>query len=106
MRTVEAQRSGAAPVPDIAFVLRPRWDEGGRVIALDIVPASELQRPRIDVVVQVTGAYRDQFETFMRLLAAATEQLSKLEEPGKDLRPLFDAILSHIPAPAVAGGAA
>ncbi|GFE91719.1 cobaltochelatase subunit CobN [Steroidobacter agaridevorans] len=65
-----------------AMGLRPRWDEGGRVTALDIIPASELGRPRIDAVVQVTGAYRDQFENFMRLLADATERLSKLEEPG------------------------
>jgi cobaltochelatase CobN len=68
-----------------AMGLRPRWDEGGRVIALDIIAASELQRPRIDAVVQVTGAYRDQFESFMRLLAGATERLSKLQEPGNTI---------------------
>lgn len=65
-----------------AMGLRPRWDEGGRVTALDIIPARELGRPRIDAVVQVTGAYRDQFENFMRLLAQATERLSQLDEPG------------------------
>jgi cobaltochelatase CobN len=65
-----------------AMGLRPRWDEGGRVVALDIIPARELGRPRIDAVVQVTGAYRDQFENFMRLLAEATERLSQLDEPG------------------------
>ncbi|WP_407700534.1 cobaltochelatase subunit CobN [Steroidobacter gossypii] len=65
-----------------AMGLRPRWDEGGRVTALDIIPATELRRPRIDAVVQVTGAYRDQFEGFMRLLADATERLSRLDEPG------------------------
>ena len=50
-------------------------------MALDIVPARELGRPRIDAVVQVTGTYRDQFEGFMRLLADAIERLSKLDEP-------------------------
>lgn len=64
-----------------ALGLRPRWDDGGRVIALDIVSARDLGRPRIDAVVQVTGAYRDQFEGFMRLLADAIERLSKLDEP-------------------------
>src|SRR5690606_15637313 len=64
-----------------ALGLRPRWDEGGRVVALDIVPARELGRPRIDTVVQVTGTYRDQFEGFMRLLADAIERLAKLDEP-------------------------
>lgn len=85
--SVEAMRHMGVTEAQVlhALGLRPRWDEGGRVIALDIIPASEMKRPRIDAVVQVTGAYRDQFETFMRLLAGATERLSKLEEPGNTI---------------------
>jgi cobaltochelatase CobN len=64
-----------------ALGLRPVWDRGGRVTALEIVPAAELGRPRIDAVVQVTGAYRDQFEPFMRLLADAIDRLAQLKEP-------------------------
>ncbi|MFT3762279.1 MAG: cobaltochelatase subunit CobN [Pseudoxanthomonas sp.] len=59
-----------------ALGLRPVWDAGGRVTALDIVPDSELGRPRIDAVVQVTSVYRDQFDGFMRLLADAIERLA------------------------------
>ncbi|HWK49573.1 MAG TPA: cobaltochelatase subunit CobN, partial [Steroidobacter sp.] len=82
--SVEAMRHMGITESQIlhAMGLRPRWDDGGRVTALDIIPARELGRPRIDAVVQVTGAYRDQFENFMRLLAEATERLSKLNEPG------------------------
>lgn len=65
-----------------ALGLRPVWDEGGRVRALEIVPAAELGRPRVDVVVQVTSVYRDQFDGFMRLLAGAIERLAALDEPG------------------------
>ncbi|WP_449255497.1 cobaltochelatase subunit CobN [Bosea sp. (in: a-proteobacteria)] len=65
-----------------ALGLRPIWDAGGRVTALEIVPGAELGRPRIDVVVQVTGVYRDQFEGFMRLLAGAIDRLAALDEPG------------------------
>src|SRR5690606_37385943 len=68
-----------------ALGLRPVWDAGGRVTALDIIPAAELGRPRVDVVVQVTGVYRDQFDHFMRLLAEALERLSELDEPGNPL---------------------
>ncbi|MGO3742067.1 cobaltochelatase subunit CobN [Kerstersia sp.] len=64
-----------------ALGLRPVWGRGGRVEALEIIPASELGRPRVDVVVQVTGVYRDQFDGFMRLLAEAIERLAQLEEP-------------------------
>lgn len=59
-----------------ALGLRPVWDEGGRVTALEIVPDAELVQPRIDVVVQVTSVYRDQFDGFMRLLADAIDRLA------------------------------
>ncbi len=68
-----------------ALGVRPVWDTGGRVRALQIIPAAELGRPRIDVVVQVTSVYRDQFDGFMRLLADVVEQLAALDEPGNVL---------------------
>lgn len=68
-----------------ALGLRPVWGRGGRVEALEIIPASELGRPRVDVVVQVTGVYRDQFDGFMRLLAEAMERLAQLDEPGNQV---------------------
>ncbi len=51
-----------------------------RVRALEIISARELGRPRLDVVVQVTGVYRDQFDGFMRLLADAIERIAALDE--------------------------
>lgn len=68
-----------------ALGLRPVWDAGGRVTALDIIPAAELGRPRVDVVVHVTSVYRDQFDHFMRLLADSLERLSTLDEPGNQV---------------------
>lgn len=65
-----------------ALGLRPVWDQGGRLVALDIIPANELGRPRVDAVLQVTSVYRDQFDHFMRLLADAIERLATLEEEG------------------------
>ncbi len=65
-----------------ALGLRPRWDAGGRVAALDIIPAANLGRPRIDVVVHATGVHRDQFDGFLRLLADAVDRIVALAEPG------------------------
>ena len=65
-----------------ALGLRPVWDEGGRLRSLEIVADAELGRPRVDVVVQVTGVYRDQFDSFMRLLADAIDRIAAL--PGPD----------------------
>ncbi|MDA5635011.1 MULTISPECIES: cobaltochelatase subunit CobN [Rhizobium/Agrobacterium group] len=63
-----------------ALGLRPVWDEGGRLRSLEIVPVKELGRPRVDVVVQVTSVYRDQFDGFMRLLAGAIERIAAMDE--------------------------
>ncbi|WP_284455593.1 cobaltochelatase subunit CobN [Alloalcanivorax xenomutans] len=68
-----------------ALGLRPVWDSAGRVTELEIIPAAELGRPRTDVVVQVTGVYRDQFDSFMRLLDDALTRLAKLDEPGNPI---------------------
>ncbi|MCO7632255.1 cobaltochelatase subunit CobN [Pseudomonas guariconensis] len=64
-----------------AMGLRPVWDAGGRVVALEVIALGELGRPRIDAVLQVTSVYRDQFDGFMRLLADAAERLAERDEP-------------------------
>lgn len=61
-----------------ALGVRPRWDEAGRVVGLDTLSAQELQRPRLDVLLSVTGSYRDQFPGVMRWLDAAVRQVSAL----------------------------
>ncbi|MDP3491125.1 MAG: cobaltochelatase subunit CobN [Phenylobacterium sp.] len=68
-----------------ALGLRPVWDQGGRVVDLEIVPTAELGRPRVDVVFQITSVYRDQFDGFMRLLGGALARLGALEEIGNEV---------------------
>ena len=68
-----------------ALGLRPVWNDGGRVTSLEIIPAAELGRPRIDTVLQVTSVYRDQFDGFMRLLADAIARLAALDEPDNTI---------------------
>lgn len=59
---------------------RPTWDAGGRVSGIEAIPAAELQRPRVDVVISATGLYRDQFPQVMKWMAEAASQASDLEE--------------------------
>jgi cobaltochelatase CobN len=51
------------------------------------VPASALGRPRVDVVLAVTGAYRDNLPGVMRFLQDAVNQIAALDEPGN---PVFE----------------
>jgi cobaltochelatase CobN len=65
-----------------AMGVKPRWDEGGRMTGIEIIPASVLKRPRMDVLISVTGSYRDQFPNVMRWLDEAVQQVAALREPG------------------------
>lgn len=79
-----------------ALGLRPVWDDGGRVTALEILPDAELAQPRIDVVLQVTSVYRDQFDGFMRLLAGAIDRLADQGEHAlaRNVRARADALVA------------
>ncbi len=49
--------------------VKPKWDRSGRVTGVELIPMSELKRPRIDVVVTITGVYRDNWPDKVRLIA-------------------------------------
>ncbi|WP_180174369.1 MULTISPECIES: cobaltochelatase subunit CobN [unclassified Acinetobacter] len=63
-----------------ALGLKPVWNDAGKLVQLEIIPREALQRPRVDVVVQATSVYRDQFDGFIRLLAQAMSKLAQLDE--------------------------
>jgi cobaltochelatase CobN len=49
---------------------------------IEVIPASVLKRSRMDVLISVTGSYRDQFPNVMRWLDEAVQQVAALREPG------------------------
>ena len=63
----------------------PKWSPDGRVIGSEIIPYSELKRPRIDVVLSATGLYRDAFPKVMQRLAKAVEQVAQLKEDNNSI---------------------
>ncbi|MGF1720808.1 cobaltochelatase subunit CobN [Vibrio kyushuensis] len=63
-----------------AIGVEPIWDRGGNLIELRVIPNDELTRPRIDVVIQATSVYRDQFDGFMLKLSKAIEEITALED--------------------------
>lgn len=63
-----------------ALGLKPVWGRNGRLTHFDIIAQEQLPYPRIDVVVQVTSVYRDQFDGFMTLLADAIARLAELDD--------------------------
>jgi len=62
--------------------VRPVWAEGSaRVVDTEVLPASALRRPRVDVVLRISGFFRDAFPELIRLLDSAVRTVAELPEP-------------------------
>ncbi len=61
--------------------IRPVWDAGSeRVSGIEVLPITELERPRIDVTLRVSGLFRDVFPTLSALFAQAVRALAARDE--------------------------
>ncbi|BAZ44127.1 magnesium chelatase subunit H [Chondrocystis sp. NIES-4102] len=61
--------------------VRPVPDALGRVNKLELIPLEELGRPRIDVVVNCSGVFRDLFINQMNLLDRGVKMAAEADEP-------------------------
>ncbi len=65
--------------------VRPRWEvESRRVVGLNVIPLSELGRPRIDVTLRISGFFRDAFPNLVALLDDAVELIGSLDETPEE----------------------
>ena len=75
---------------DVAYILwllgvRPVWARtGGQVVDLEVIPLSELGRPRLDVTVSITGLFRDTFPNLIDMIDRAVNLVSDLDESDED----------------------
>ncbi|QXT41091.1 cobaltochelatase subunit CobN [Gymnodinialimonas ceratoperidinii] len=61
--------------------VRPTWDAGSeRVSGIEVLPIAELDRPRIDVTLRVSGLFRDVFPTLSALFNQAVRALAERDE--------------------------
>ncbi|GAA4815472.1 cobaltochelatase subunit CobN [Marinicella pacifica] len=84
---VEAMRHGGVLESQAFYAMgvEPVWGRGGRVSGYRVIPSAELKRPRVDVVLSVTGLYRDQFPNVMEKLAKAAAEVAQLDEADNQL---------------------
>lgn len=62
---------------------RPRLDGYGRLAGAELIPLAELGRPRIDVVMTLSGIFRDLLPLQSRMLAEAALLASQADEPAE-----------------------
>ncbi|MFH7244866.1 MAG: magnesium chelatase subunit H [Spirulina sp.] len=61
--------------------VKPLPDSLGRVNKLELIPLEELGRPRVDIVVNCSGVFRDLFINQMALLDRAVKMAAEADEP-------------------------
>jgi len=61
----------------------PRFDSYGRLSGADLIPLSALGRPRIDVVMTLSGIFRDLLPLQTRMLAEAALKCATADEPAE-----------------------
>ena len=60
---------------------KPRFDSFGRLAGADLIPLKALGRPRIDVVMTLSGIFRDLLPLQTRMLAEAALKCAMADEP-------------------------
>ncbi|MEL6541125.1 MAG: magnesium chelatase subunit H [Pseudomonadota bacterium] len=60
---------------------RPRRDSYGRLAGAELIPLEELGRPRVDVVITLSGIFRDLLPMQTRMLAEAAFLAASADEP-------------------------
>lgn len=74
--------SEGATIAQVLYMLgvEPVRDALGRVVDIRLIPSEELKRPRIDVVVQTSGQFRDLAASRLFLINRAVEMAAKADD--------------------------
>ena len=97
--SVEPMRNHGVNEAQVLYLLgvRPVWQKGrggGRVVGLELIPRSELKRPRIDVVIAASGLFRDTLPNLVHLLDSAVKMAASQDESDNYVR-IHSAELYH-----------
>ena len=96
-----AMRTAGDDIAEALWLLgvRPVWDPASRrVTGLEVVPLSELGRPRVDVTLRISGFFRDAFPHVVAMLDDAVRLVAGLDEPAGD-----NFLRAHVDADVAAG---
>ncbi|MGC9268930.1 magnesium chelatase subunit H [Acidiphilium sp.] len=76
-------KSEGGPIAQALWLMgaRPRRDSYGRLAGAELIPIAELGRPRIDVVITLSGIFRDLLPLQTKLLAEAALLAAEIDEP-------------------------
>ena len=93
-------KSEGAPIAQALALIgaRPRFDGFGRLAGADLVPLSELGRARVDVVMTLSGIFRDLMPLQTKLLAEASLAAAMAADEPAEMNPVRAHALAHAQA--------
>ncbi len=76
-------KSEGGPIAQVLSLIgaQPRFDSYGRLAGAVLMPLTELGRPRVDVVITLSGIFRDLMPLQVKLLAEAAFLAASADEP-------------------------
>ncbi|KZC15611.1 cobalt chelatase [Rhodanobacter sp. FW510-R12] len=86
--------------------VEPVWDKGGRVEGVRLVDRKTLGRARVDVVLSITGLYRDHFPNVVKQLARAAQLAALADEADNPVAAHSKAVTAELLGQGVDKGAA
>ncbi len=77
-------KSEGAPIAQALHLMgaAPRRDSYGRLAGAELIPLAELGRPRVDVVITLSGIFRDLLPLQTKMLAEAALLAAQADEPA------------------------
>lgn len=90
-------KSEGGPIAQVLALIgaRPRFDGYGRLAGAELMSLAELGRPRVDVVVSLSGIFRDLLPLQVKLLAEAAWMAASAEDEPLELNPIRRHALAH-----------
>lgn len=86
MISIDIARTHGEQLSQFMYLMgvRPLWDKLGRVTGLEVIPVSELGRPRMDVTLRISGVMRDTWPEAVNLMDDVVLLVSQLEESNEE----------------------
>ncbi len=81
--SIDGYKADGEQLAQILYLLgvKPVWSLNGAVKDLEVIPLDKLSRPRIDVVVRISGLVRDTLPNYIHLIDSAVSKVVALNEP-------------------------
>jgi magnesium chelatase subunit H len=78
-------KTEGSPIAQALYMMgaEPRFDSYGRIAGAKLLPLASLGRPRIDVVITLSGIFRDLMPLQIKLLAEAAFLAASADEPAE-----------------------